>query len=135
MGLRERIERMPMTSAGLGCPVVRVARATENLDRLLPFYRDGLGMEVLWRFEDHQGFDGLIVGWPGAPYHLEFTRKTDAVCRRALEPENLLVLYLPDRAQWEAALARFQADTASQMDAARADVQLGVQRWRHRQRN
>jgi hypothetical protein len=25
------------------------------------------------RFEDHAGFDGVMLGEPGAPYHFEFT--------------------------------------------------------------
>ena len=36
-------------------PTLRVARATDNIAALLPFYRDGLGLSVLGRFEDHAG--------------------------------------------------------------------------------
>ena len=40
-------------------PILRVARPTDDLERLLPFYRDGLGLGVLFRFADHDGFDGV----------------------------------------------------------------------------
>jgi len=43
-------------------PILRVARPSDDLDRLLIFYRDGLGLDVLFRFEDHQGFDGVMLG-------------------------------------------------------------------------
>jgi hypothetical protein len=47
-------------------PILRVARSSDDLDRLLPFYRDGLGLTVLHRFEDHDGFDGIMLGHEGA---------------------------------------------------------------------
>jgi len=50
-------------------PKLRVARPTDNIEALIPFYRDGLGLDVLWRFKDHDGFDGVMLGLAGAPYH------------------------------------------------------------------
>ncbi len=73
------------------------------------FYRDGLGFAVLARFEDHDGFDGVVLGHPGAPWHLEFTRERGHVSGRAPSEEHLLAFYLPDRAEWEAAVARMRA--------------------------
>jgi hypothetical protein len=55
-------------------PTLRVARPSDDLDRLLPFYRDGLGLDLLAHFTDHDGFDGIMLGKAGAPYHFEFTR-------------------------------------------------------------
>lgn len=90
-------------------PVLRVARPTDNLDALLPFYRDGLGFEVLYSFQAHDGFDGVMLGLPGAPYHLEFTRHHGHQAGRAPTPDNLLVLYMPEAADWQAAVDRMQA--------------------------
>lgn len=89
-------------------PVLRVARPTDDLDALLPFYRDGLGMGVLARFEDHDGFDGLVLGHSGAPYHLEFTRADGHAAGRALTQDNLLVLYESDPEAWQAAVDRMR---------------------------
>ena len=89
-------------------PVLRVARPSDDLDRLLPFYRDGLGMKVLYRFQDHAGFDGIMLGQEGAPYHLEFTRKRGHAAGRAPSEDNLLVFYLPDRDAWSAAVQRMR---------------------------
>ena len=55
-------------------PTLRVARPTDDIEALLPFYRDGLGLDVLYRFADHDGFDGIMLGNQGAPYHFEFTK-------------------------------------------------------------
>jgi catechol 2,3-dioxygenase-like lactoylglutathione lyase family enzyme len=90
-------------------PTLRVARPSDNLDRLLPFYRDGLGLNILYRFEDHSGFDGIMLGLEGAPYHLEFTHAKGHVAGRAPTQDNLLVFYLPDRVTWQAAVDRMRA--------------------------
>ena len=85
---------------------LRVARPSDDLDALLPFYVDGLGLEVLFRFNGHDGFDGVIVGRPGWPYHLEFTRARGHVAGRAPTADNLLVFYYQDRQEWNLAVGR-----------------------------
>ena len=50
-------------------PKLRVARPTDNLEELVRFYRDGLGLEILGSFENHESFDGVIIGAKNAPYH------------------------------------------------------------------
>ncbi len=89
-----------------GVPVLRVARPTDDLAALVHFYCDGLGFEVLDRFADHDGFDGVMLGRRGAPWHLEFTYARGHAAGRAPTRDNLLVLYLPDREEWEAAVRR-----------------------------
>ena len=64
-------------------PVLRVARPSDDLDALLPFYRDGLGLQVLGHFEDHAGFDGIMLGHPGVPWYFEFTRRRGHTAGRA----------------------------------------------------
>ena len=90
----------------LRCAKLRVARPADNLDAVLRFYRDGLGLAVIACFEDHDGFDGVMLGFPGAAYHLEFTRHRVAPAIRTPTEDNLLVYYLPDRGEWEAVVAR-----------------------------
>ena len=58
---------------------MRVDRPTDQLLEVTAFYRDGFGMTVLTSFEDHDGFDGVILGHMRAPYHLEFTHHRDNV--------------------------------------------------------
>ncbi len=92
-------------------PVLRVARPTSDLDALLPFYRDGLGLSVLARFENHDGFDGVVLGAAGAPWHLEFTRARGHAAGPVPSPslDDLLAIYEPDPSAWRAAVARMRA--------------------------
>jgi len=92
----------------MNTPILRVARPSDDLGALLNFYGNGLGMDVLFRFEDHDGFDGIILGRAGTPYHFEFTRKRGHVAGRAPTADNLLVFYLPDRTEWAAAVERMK---------------------------
>ena len=92
----------------LGTAHIRVARPTDDLAAVVRFYRVGLGLEVLYEFKDHEGFDGVMLGRPGAAYHLEFTRKAGHQAGGAPTEDNLLVFYLPDEAEWQAAIARLE---------------------------
>src|SRR5215813_6449734 len=87
---------------------LRVARSTDDLEAVAKFYREGLGFVELYRFADHDGFDGVMLGLPAAPYHLEFTRAHGHRAGRAPTQDNLLVFYLPDATQWQEAVARFK---------------------------
>ncbi len=89
-------------------PVLRVARPSDNLDALLRFYRDGLGLTLLAHFEDHEGFDGIMLGHENAPYHLEFTRAHGHTAGRAPTKDNLLVFYLPEADHWTSAVQRMR---------------------------
>jgi len=88
---------------------MRVARPTDDLEAVASFYRDGLGFSELFRFEDHAGFNGVMLGLPGAPYHLEFTTARGHRAGRAPTADNLLVFYLPDAQQWDEAVARLKS--------------------------
>ncbi len=90
----------------LGQAHLRVARPTDDLAAVLRFYRDGLGLDLLYEFNDHDGFDGVMLGHKGAGYHLEFTRKAGHRSGKAPTEDNLLVFYLPDRALWQQAIDR-----------------------------
>lgn len=87
---------------------VRIARPTDDIDSLLPFYRDGLGFEVLGSFADHQGFDGVMLGHKSAGYHLEFTRHRGHDVGRAPTQDNLLIFYLPDSDSYARAVAQME---------------------------
>jgi catechol 2,3-dioxygenase-like lactoylglutathione lyase family enzyme len=88
---------------------MRVARPTVSIEALLRFYRDGLGLEVIGSFQDHEGFDGFMLGMPGSSYHLEFTCKRGHNPGLAPTQDNLLVFYLPDNTEWQAAVDRMVA--------------------------
>ncbi|WP_201861069.1 VOC family protein [Microvirga soli] len=87
---------------------LRVVRPTNRLEEVIPFYRDGLGFELIAAFDDQNFFSGRILGHPQAPWHLAFTYYRDLQAGRAPAQDNLLVFYLPDRAEWEAAVERMR---------------------------
>ena len=88
---------------------LRVARPTNNLAAVRHFYVEGLGLHELYAFAGHDGFDGLMLGYPQAPYHLEFTCQPSLSVPTAPTAENLLIFYLPELGEWQAAVARMEA--------------------------
>jgi hypothetical protein len=89
--------------------VLRVARPTDHLTTIAEMYATGLDFTVLAQFEDHDGFDGIILGHPQQPYHLEFTTQRGHHFGTAPTQDHLLVFYLPDQVEWEASCARMLA--------------------------
>ena len=68
-------------------------------------YCRGLDLRVIGSFEDHEGFDGVMLGAEGSSYHFEFTRCHAHPVAPAPTPEDMLVLYMPVAAEWQAACA------------------------------
>lgn len=87
---------------------LRVARPSDDIEALLLFYREGLGFYVIGSFRDHEGFDGVMLGHPEWPYHLEFTKKAGHPVGRAPTQDHLLVFYLEDGDTWKRAVARME---------------------------
>src|ERR1043165_2796737 len=77
---------------------VRVARPTARLREVVTFYRDGLGLKEIGSFTGHAGYSGVMLGLPGAAYHLEFTTHDEGSPCPAPTRDNLLVFYITDRA-------------------------------------
>lgn len=75
---------------------VRIARATQRLESMICFYRDGLGLKVVEQFEDHAGYTGVILAVSGG-VELEITRHARGRIATPPDPDDLLVIYLPSR--------------------------------------
>jgi catechol 2,3-dioxygenase-like lactoylglutathione lyase family enzyme len=71
---------------------LRVARPSRDLAAAERFWVGGLGLSVLYRAEDSAegGHALLMMGWPGAAWHLELVADPIATPTE----EDLLVLYL-----------------------------------------
>jgi hypothetical protein len=65
------------------------------------FYRNRAGFDELSRFEDHARYDGVMLGLPDAPYHLELTQRTrtdgTATTKKGL---GVLDLRIPSALAW-----------------------------------
>ncbi|WP_207766505.1 VOC family protein [Siphonobacter curvatus] len=86
----------------------RIARPTNKLGEVVKFYQEALGLQILGKFEDHLGYDGVMLGMPDKTYHLEFTQHIDEAPLPKPTKENLLVFYYDRPDEYEKANARIQ---------------------------
>jgi catechol 2,3-dioxygenase-like lactoylglutathione lyase family enzyme len=102
---------------------LRIARPVSDIARTTSMYCAGLGLRVLGKFEDHQGFDGVMIGNRGATYHFEFT-----YCRNHPVPptptaEDLAVFYVSDVKAWQDACLRMEAPV---LRASHLSIRIGI---------
>lgn len=71
---------------------LRVARHTNQLDKLKAFYTSILKLQVLGDFKNHEGYDGVFLGWSHVNWHLEFTSTHETV-NHTFDDDDLLVFY------------------------------------------
>ncbi|KAI8625707.1 prolyl endopeptidase [Xylariaceae sp. FL1651] len=103
----------PSNALSQAQPHLRIARPTDSIPSLLPFYVDGLGFTVAGSFKDHDGFDGVFLtlstSASSSPvYHLEFTQYASHRVGRAPTQDHLLIFYVPDDLQYQSAVARMR---------------------------
>ena len=88
-----------------GVGQVRLSRPTNQLEEIIRFYCDGLGLALLLRFEkDQAGYSGAILGIAGTDIHLEFVSHEDGFSPKEISPpteDHLLVLYLDESKEYE----------------------------------
>lgn len=89
-------------------PTLRIARPTDELQTVVSQYRRGLNFSILGQFENHRGFDGVILGHHAHPWHLEFTHHRGTSVGRAPTCDHLLVFYLADTHQWQVQCAQME---------------------------
>lgn len=77
----------------------RVARHTDNLEPIIKFYCDSLGLEVLGEFTNHNKYDGVFIGKEGLNWHLEFTTSEESPIHQA-DQDDLLVFYLDTKEEY-----------------------------------
>ncbi len=78
---------------------IRIARPTDQLEKVVDFYMNGLGLTQIGSFKDHEGFSGVMLGLPDEAYHLEFTQHVHGSPCPAPTKDNLLVFYLSSTAE------------------------------------
>jgi hypothetical protein len=85
---------------------LRIARPVSDLSRAESMYCAALSLVVLAKFQDHQGFDGVMLGRSGMDYHFEFTQCREHPVAPTPTREDLLVFYAPDRVEWQSTCDR-----------------------------
>lgn len=71
---------------------LRVARHTDDLEKIRTFYIDVLGFELLGGFKDHDNYSGIFIGKTSSGWHLEFTQ-SDEKAKHSFDEDDILVLY------------------------------------------
>lgn len=79
---------------------LRVARPCLDIEVTKAFYTKYLEMNVLSFFEDHKGFDGIILGQSGLDFHLEFTKCLYEEVLPTTNKEDLLVFFEPEETKY-----------------------------------
>ncbi len=87
---------------------LRLARPTDRLQEVVAFYTALFEFEIVGSFEDHEGFDGAMLGHPDSAFHFEFTHERGKRAEAVPSPEHLIVLYL-EEAAWHEARERLRA--------------------------
>ncbi len=83
---------------------VRSAHPTADLKRIRVFYGETLGLQEIGAFEGHEGYSGVIYGFPDARFHLEFTQEERGRPLPDSNTESLLVLYFQNQLHYDAML-------------------------------
>jgi catechol 2,3-dioxygenase-like lactoylglutathione lyase family enzyme len=72
--------------------VLRVARHTNNLEKIEDFYVNILGFERLGGFQNHATYDGVFIGKLDLDWHFEFTQ-SEAKADHTFDEDDVTVLY------------------------------------------
>jgi hypothetical protein len=72
--------------------VLRVARHTNNLEKIETFYINVLGFERLGGFQNHNNYDGVFIGKSNLDWHFEFTESSDRA-NHHFDEDDIIVLY------------------------------------------
>ena len=88
---------------------LRVARHTNDLDKIKSFYVNILGFEILGSFENHNNYDGIFIGKPSENWHLEFTKSKEKI-NISCNEEDYLVFYPENQLDYDQILKNIEAN-------------------------
>ncbi|TDO71197.1 hypothetical protein EV143_10952 [Flavobacterium chryseum] len=71
---------------------LRVARHTDNIEKIEDFYINILDFECLGRFQNHNNYDGVFIGKSGLDWHFEFTQ-SETKANHTFDEDDVIVLY------------------------------------------
>lgn len=94
---------------------IRIARPTDQLKELIHFYQQGLGLNIIGSFNEHDGYTGVMLGMPNASIHLEFTQHVNGSPCPAPTRDNLLVFYFDDNNNYQKTVNQLRAISAKEV--------------------
>ena len=96
---------------------LRIARPVSDLAKTKAMYCAGLGLAVLAAFENHEGFNGVMLGVRGSTYHFEFTCFQAHPLVPTPTSEDLAVFYFEAQNEWRAACSSMLSAGFKQVDS------------------
>ena len=87
--------------------IVRVARHTSDLNAIVTFYHEILGLDILGSFENHDNYDGVFLGLHNENWHLEFTT-SHAAPEHEPDADDLFVFYTKSMKEYNHLIERFK---------------------------
>ena len=70
----------------------RVARHTNDLEKIEQFYITVIGLKKLGEFKNHNNYNGIFLGIEGADWHLEFTTSLEKA-NHTFDEDDIFVFY------------------------------------------
>ncbi|MFV8364416.1 VOC family protein [Flavobacterium sp. ZT3P35] len=78
---------------------LRVARHTNDLEKIKVFYLSILEFELLGSFNNHDLYDGILIGNSNLDWHFEFTQSNENA-EHHFDEDDILVLYPETRSKY-----------------------------------
>lgn len=91
---------------------LRIARHTNNLEKIEDFYVNILGFERLGGFQNHNNYDGVFIGKPKLDWHFEFIQ-SDAKANNTFDEDDVTVLYSKTISEHNQFIDRLEANNIS----------------------
>ncbi|HYM36145.1 MAG TPA: VOC family protein [Steroidobacteraceae bacterium] len=85
---------------------LRISRPCTDILKTTDMYCRGLGLTIVGSFENHDGFDGVMLGRAGLGYHFEFTHCRSHPVAPTPTKEDLFVFYIAALNEWRDACTR-----------------------------
>ena len=79
---------------------LRVAKPTNNLEKIKDFYINIFEFELLRSFKNHNNYDGIFIGKSKLDWHLEFT-KSNEIVNFNFGDEDYLVFYPENKSEYD----------------------------------
>lgn len=95
---------------------LRIARHTDDLEKIEDFYVNLLGFERLGGFENHNNYNGIFIGKSGLDWHFEFTQSSEKA-QHSFDQDDVIVLYPKSILEYNALLNKILKNNIASITA------------------
>lgn len=91
---------------------LRVARHTNNINKILDFYTKIIGFDLLGEFKNHDNYDGIFLGKKNENWHLEFTTSIEQA-NHYFDEDDCLIFYVNTKNEYDEIIHRIHQSNIS----------------------